>query len=213
MTGQNQKQRIQALEAALGQVESVNTSLVSPPPTSSGTDSFPDTTSTIPLSSILSASACDDQSSWINEPAWKKNDTQSVPGLLGDQGRTALHFAVGNGDESMSRLLLDRGADIMRQDSTGSTPLHLAAECGSEELVKLLLEKSANPNETDLLGRTVLFGAVSSGSEVVVKMLLDALVDVNAKDSLGNVALHLAVESGSESLVVLLLEYGANIDA
>lgn len=57
----------------------------------------------------------------------------------------------------MTRLLLERGANIMKPDLSGSTPLHLAAEYGSERLMKLLLEKCADPHKTDFLGTYASF--------------------------------------------------------
>jgi ankyrin repeat protein len=112
----------------------------------------------------------------------------------------------------LCRVLLERGAEIRRQDSNGQTALHLAVKNGSKGLIKLLL-KDNDPNVKDDLGRTALFQAVQSENEMVTKQLLDAHIDVNSKDTFGEVALHLAVESGSESLSLLLLEYGADVDA
>ncbi|KAK1755400.1 ankyrin repeat-containing domain protein [Echria macrotheca] len=218
----NQKERMQALEAALGRSESDDAALtIVSPPASNSAETFLDptlvaTSRSTPPASAIPALACDDSPLWAIDPALIRDNPRppvSTGLLAAEQGRSSLHFAVCNGDQSMARLLLDRGADVTRQDDTGSTPLHLAAECGLEGLVALLLERSADPAATDFLGRTALFRAVLSENETVVKLLLEASVDVNMKDSLGNVALHLAVESGSESLAVLLLEYGANVNA
>lgn len=129
------------------------------------------------------------------------------------QSRTALHIAVCNGDESIVQLLLDRGANLSKQDCNGSTALHLAAELGRWNLVKLLLEKSAHPNQINDLGQTALFAAVRNDDEKTTKLLLDYSVDVNLKDLNGTVALHLAVGIGSESMTKLLLAHGADVDA
>lgn len=181
------------------------------------------------------ALACDDPLLWGFEPVWDnsdgndsktKNNCRIGGGSIsshtkrrdnrvlhvGEQGRTALHLAVSSGNESMARLLLERGADPSRQDNLGATPLHLAAEAGLGELVRILMEKLADPNEADFLGRSALFRAVESENEEVVRQLLEASADVNMKDSMGNTALHLAVENRSESMALILLEYGANVD-
>ncbi len=71
----------------------------------------------------------------------------------------------------MARFLIDRGADVTRQDSTGLTPLHLAAENGHESPVRLLLDRSADPNAKDFAGRTALFPAIQSDSFLISKML------------------------------------------
>ena len=44
----------------------------------------------------------------------------------------------------MVRLLLEKGANINRNDNLGTTPLHAAALYGHETLVKLLLENGAD---------------------------------------------------------------------
>ena len=211
--GRNQKQRIQALEAALGQLEPADPILASPPTSNAAETTFDLAPVSPPSSGPQNPSPCDDQSLWAFDPSWKRTHQQASPEIIGEQGRTALHLAVSTGNESITRLLLERGADITKQDHNGATALHLACERGSEVLTRLLLEKLADPNERDFLGRTALFRAVAEKNETVVKLLLEASADVNAKDSLGTMALHLAVESGSEPLVLLLLQHGADIDA
>ncbi|OHF02036.1 hypothetical protein CORC01_02615 [Colletotrichum orchidophilum] len=194
----NQKHRIQALEAAVAQsVEGLT-----PPREAMLLDDI--------LHEQEPTAAPGDNQIWAIDPVL----TDSSPPLLADMARTALHRAVCSGNESMVRLLLERGADVAKQDGNGSTALHLAAESGSGELLQLLLEKSADPNATDYLGRTALFAAVLGENETTTELLLKSLtIDVNAKDSMGNVALHMAVECGSEPLALLLLAHGADINA
>lgn len=191
--GRNQKQRLQNLEAVVAQSSDMMISAL--------------TGHTEDL--VLPESSCDDQI-WAIDPILQ----EALPSeLLTSRGRTALHRAVCSGNESITHLLLERGANVMKQDGNGQTALHLAAERGCEVLVKVLIEKTPDLNTTDHLGRTALFVAVQSESEPVVKLLLEASIDVNWKDTSGNVALHLAVERGSESLTLLLLKHGADIDA
>ncbi len=128
-------------------------------------------------------------------------------------GHSALQLAIISGNESMARFLIERGANVTRQDRTGLTPLHVAAERGNASLVRLLLDRLADPNAKDFAARTALFPAVQSDSFPVSKMLLEAGADVNSTDALGNVPLHIAVALGSQSIVQLLLEYGADIEA
>jgi len=65
---------------------------------------------------------------------------------------TALHLALSRGSLSLSRLLLDRGADVNAREATGRTPLHAAAEAGRRELAALLVERGADPAVRDREG-------------------------------------------------------------
>jgi ankyrin repeat protein len=44
----------------------------------------------------------------------------------------------------MTELLIERGADINKQDPNGYTALHLATKAGHKDIVRLLLVKGAN---------------------------------------------------------------------
>ncbi|KAJ5113799.1 hypothetical protein N7456_002333 [Penicillium angulare] len=148
----------------------------------------------------------------INPCLTTTTDLDAVAGA--SPGRTSLHRAVCAGNELLTRLLLERGADAKRHDSQGLTALHLAVEGGHESLVRiLLLEHKLDPNVKDFLGRTALFQAVQCNNDVMAKLLLDGKVDVNCRNIYGDVALHMAVEKGSEQLTKILLSYGAEVDA
>jgi hypothetical protein len=135
------------------------------------------------------------------------------PGPETERGRSALHRAAAAGNESMARLLLERGADMAVRDSLGQTALHVAVENEHKGVIELLLENNADLNIQDSIGRTALFHAVQAGNVEVAKKLLEVFVDTNIKDMYGNAPLHLAVEGGSEPLVLLLLKYGADINS
>lgn len=49
--------------------------------------------------------------------------------LKDDEGRTALHIAVEYGIVDMTRMLIDRGADINAKNADGYTPLECAKIC------------------------------------------------------------------------------------
>lgn len=126
--------------------------------------------------------------------------------------RPPLHRAAFRGDEAMTRLLLEQGADVIKQDSSGQTALHIAVERGFQGVTAILLEALIDPNVMDSLGRTPLFLAVQSENKVLAEMLLRASVDANLKDIFGDAALYFAVDSGSETLALLLLQYGAEVN-
>lgn len=65
-----------------------------------------------------------------------------------------LHYASSYGeDATMTKILLDRGADPDVQDRRGATPLHVAT---APETTALLLQRGADPNLADERGCTPL---------------------------------------------------------
>ncbi|KAH8648185.1 ankyrin repeat-containing domain protein, partial [Tricladium varicosporioides] len=58
-------------------------------------------------------------------------------------GQTPLSCAAEKGHEAVVKLLLEKGAALEVQSSSGQTPLSWAAVNGHEAVVKLLLEKGA----------------------------------------------------------------------
>jgi hypothetical protein len=73
-------------------------------------------------------------------------------GVRDSDGHTALHWAIGLGDESTARVLLLGGADVNAR-AKGYTILSLAVEKSRPDLVKMLLERGADPNERSAFRR------------------------------------------------------------
>lgn len=66
-----------------------------------------------------------------------------------------LHLSADReGDESIGKMLLDKGVDIEAQDGEGRTALHLASNGGRLNVVRLLLEHGADTGARDKAGRT-----------------------------------------------------------
>ena len=57
-----------------------------------------------------------------------------------EEGRTALHFAAGYGEDDCVKLLLEKGADINACDNNKNSPLHYAAGYGIVSCVQLLVD-------------------------------------------------------------------------
>jgi ankyrin repeat protein len=73
-----------------------------------------------------------------------------------NDGRTALHFAAGNGDVGMTELLLVYKADVNARTPGGQTALHIATQARNQPLISLLLSYDADVNARDDQGRTPL---------------------------------------------------------
>ncbi|KAF4626721.1 hypothetical protein G7Y89_g11436 [Cudoniella acicularis] len=144
-------------------------------------------------------------------------------------GQTPLSYAAEGGQEAITKLLIDMGADIEATHNLGGTPLSLVkqlldsgADVGPKDdngqtpllwarndaIAKLLLENGAELESKDPLGRTALSYAAGSGQKTIVKLLLDSGADVESKDNNGCTALSYASDDGT---VKLLLENGARL--
>lgn len=107
-------------------------------------------------------------------------DTNSKDSL----GVTPLIHAVELGFAEMTKLLLDKGADIhykLKLGGTTNTVLFFAAFKGQAETAKLLIEYGADVNEVleDSDGFTPLICAARLGFVDVVKVLIEGGADVN----------------------------------
>lgn len=130
-------------------------------------------------------------------------------------GKTPLHWAAYNGHKEVTKLLLEKGADLEAKDTERAkmSALHFAADNGHESVVELLLDFGADVDSEDQNGWTALHHAVLSGHEVVARLLIEKGSDCNAREGDGRTALHFAVEYGHEAIARLLLDGGADLDA
>lgn len=129
-----------------------------------------------------------------------------------DALRIALQRVVSRGNEPLTRLLLERGAQVNVTISAEVSPLHRAAELGHQNIVKALIDHGADPNSKDRTGQTPIFPAAQRNHPEVLTSLLEAGANVNVKDEHDQtVMLCLAAEKaeklmkwGDEIIAVLL---------
>jgi ankyrin repeat protein len=132
---------------------------------------------------------------------------------------TALEAACGNGDQELTRLLIDAGAEINAPCTGicgGKTAFQAAAAQGHLGIVQLLLDARVDVNApaAELSGRTALQAAAEYGNLDLVQLLLDAGADVNAPAAKNNgrTALQAAAENGRHEVLKLLIHAGADHD-
>ncbi|KAI5854882.1 ankyrin repeat-containing domain protein [Tricharina praecox] len=118
-------------------------------------------------------------------------------------GKTALHWACGNGHEEMVRLLLEAEAGgqklVNHCDGRDRTPLWLAAERGYDRIVEKLLKAGAH-----LYGECPLLIAAGMGRVQVVKLLVGEFGVLPG-------AMERATENGFWEVRQVLLQYGTRV--
>ena len=131
-----------------------------------------------------------------------------------DEGRTALHDAVGCTD--VVQVLIEAGADIDAESDEGCSPLQCACMIGALEVVKILVRAGAGVRTTDVGGNTCLHDAARYGHTKTVHYLLCLPeVDVNHRNNSDNTALqcvlsHMYTEEYTD-VVQVLIDAGADI--
>ena len=110
---------------------------------------------------------------------------------------TPLHFAAGNGYDSMVKLLLRYGSTSLDSpNNNGQIPLHLVAWNGYDSTAELLLEHGTSLEFTDNDGQTPLHYAAWSGRDSMVELLLrNGSTSLDLPDNDGCTPLRLAASS------------------
>lgn len=111
--------------------------------------------------------------------------------------------------ENITRLLLERDADVNAQNHRGHTPLCWAARDGPVTVAKHLLEFTANINTTDSFGCT----AILRDHEEMLQVLLDHGANPESEDKNGWTALHLTALRQNDRLIQMLSKNVVNPDA
>jgi len=121
-------------------------------------------------------------------------------------GRTALHYAAGQGHKEMVELLLANGAEVNAGTNFyKGTPAEFAMSAGHNEVVELLISKGADISP--------LHFALNVGDMAKAKNLIESGADVNKRTPYGTAPLHRAVDEGFKNIVELLIAHGADVNA
>ncbi|MGX9891852.1 ankyrin repeat domain-containing protein [Wolbachia endosymbiont of Protocalliphora sialia] len=124
-----------------------------------------------------------------------------------------LGMAISRGRMELAEYLIDKGADINRQDNIGRTFLHKAAEGGNLAAVKFLVEKGARLDVLDEWNDTPLHLTanveVNKGHTEVVDYLIKNGADINLTHNY--TPIHLAITRGNLDMVKCLIDNGADL--
>jgi|GEM_PF-6764247 len=184
------------------------------------------------LSSILNAMELYKHQKTFHSPeqlfqAIKENNLNAVHMLLqkidvncqDKCNNTPLYVAVENGNLSIAKLLIEKGAKVNAQDIDLLTPLHEASRKANIEIMQLLIEKGADINCKDCDQETPLHYAAAVNNSVPLEQRLRAATiliskgaDINASDDEEGTPLFYAIHAGNCDMVQLLISKGASIE-
>jgi hypothetical protein len=128
------------------------------------------------------------------------------------KGRTALYVAAEKGASVLTRMLLDKGADINAQGGHYGNALQAALARGDKEIATMLLDKGADINAQGGHYGNALQAALARGDKEIATLLLDKGADANAQGGEYGNALQAALFFGRKEVVKVLLERGANVN-
>ncbi|WP_265027948.1 ankyrin repeat domain-containing protein [Wolbachia endosymbiont (group A) of Calamotropha paludella] len=127
-----------------------------------------------------------------------------------------LHCAADNDNKlDISRVILNRNADIEARTNIGETPLHIANAYGQLKIIELLIDKRANIEAKTNDGLTPLHVAIQHNNTTpkIIEFLIDKGVNIEAKIKDDQTPLHHAVFKDRLDIVRVLSSRGANIEA
>ena len=128
-------------------------------------------------------------------------------------GRTALHWAVRNGNIEIVDILIKGGADLNKGDQAGKTALSHAAESGKVDLTRKLIESGADVNKRDLVGGNSVLWAAGLGNADTLAIVVEAGGNVDVKDINGLTPLQWAAQTGKTDSMKILIDGGADVNA
>jgi len=127
------------------------------------------------------------------------------------RGESALHLAVCDGHKSLSRLLLDSGADITLKDRNGLAPLSIATECGHIGVINALLEYDLQTQINLGVLDDALERAAHKDHLPLLKVLISKSPKVLPTDPEGRNLLHTSSYGGHLKCLTYLAESGFDL--
>ncbi|KAK4679997.1 hypothetical protein QC764_0040510 [Podospora pseudoanserina] len=142
-------------------------------------------------------------------------EIEKIPDIVTDAEETQrldslLLKAVVAGDTDLTKLLLNKGANVSFKDNSVGSPLHTAISLGHLEVVRLLLARGADPDDDDWdrPGSDILGVASARGDQEIVQLLLQHGAKANGASYTYRSALQAAASKGHHEVVSLLLRNG-----
>ena len=133
---------------------------------------------------------------------------------VGEDGTTALHWAVHNDDAALVDALLHAKANARATNDLGATPMSEAAVTGDVAVIAALLKAGADPDSTSAQGQTALMVLARTSNVAAARLLIRSGAKVNAAEKLrGQTALMWAAAESQPAMIRELLAHGADVNA
>ena len=123
---------------------------------------------------------------------------------------TPLSTAAEFGHTNCVKLLIQKGADVNKQNAEGDTALMVASGKGHSDCVSVLIEAGADVNIKNNFHYTALFDAALNKQIRCVDLLVKAGADVNCEQ--GSEPIMAAIFTGQVDCVDLLIKAGADVN-
>lgn len=122
-------------------------------------------------------------------------------------GITPLFFSVGYGFVDITRLLIQKGANLNQEETNQKiTPLSIVKDL---ETARLLIERGANLNHRDIGGRTPLFLIRDPN---IIELLIRSGAYVNEEDREGMTPIFYPVRENNLPVARVLIQNGADVN-
>jgi ankyrin repeat protein len=124
-----------------------------------------------------------------------------------DRGGNELSGAIMVGSLEITKLILEKGADIHEKNLRGITPLDVAIYENEKEIAYFLMDKGAKLNVEEMGVSSLMRASLSGGLERITnKLIQEHEVDFKDKNSSGETFLHAAANGGDTAFIGLLIE-------
>lgn len=122
-----------------------------------------------------------------------------------EEKKTALYYAISNEQKEITKLLIDKGANLENLSENQESALFMATTTNNYDLMKTVLKKKkALINTPDIEGTTPLMEAAKYGTKQTLEILLKAGAKKDLKNKLGSTALDIAKENKNEDAIKAL---------
>lgn len=134
-----------------------------------------------------------------------------------DTGATPLILASLKGSLPICKMLIERGADVNKQNNNGHSPVKYVSSKNYCEILTYLLDCNGDPNSRDHIKETPLHRVASMERHECLRILLthpntSKIISIDVQNNAGNTALHLALECDDLTAAMMLIDHGASTE-